>query len=432
MSANEGGLSHHQPRRQCSLHSTVHKLSLAERGHLPAPRASPSCDVVPPAVNASSPIPGDLGGEALGGEAAADAALRLVMHTLPLDARACAACVCRAWRDAARLPSRLQELTFEGCHRRIRKSPFLMLLSRAGASLSRLLIYDTNVRSDVTAFAVVRALSDGGCSQLRQLVLFPTRTRFGNFSMKQQLTAESLGLLMKACPQLEQLDCRIKSTTDDCLVVLQALATLSGSVNLDLGWNAFPALTATLPRCITKLRFGNHPFEDACTILFKDLCSNTSLVELHIGSFCGRTSIGFETPIPSLVAEMLRVNSTLEKLTIDGLQINDADVALIADSLCSNTRLTSLSLKGNPIMDAGAFALTAMLSKNSTLVCLDLSNTLIERDGVSSLASSLNFREDFTCLAFESMPLANYKARELQREFREFPAFKISTDSDRW
>jgi hypothetical protein len=308
-----------------------------------------------------------------------------------------------------------------------------MLLSRAGASLSRLLIYDTNVRGDVTAFAVVRALSDGGCSQLRQLVLFPTQTRFGNSSVKQQLTAESLGLLMKACPQLEQLDCRIKSTADDCLVVLQALATLSGSVNLDLGRNAFPALTATLPRCITKLRSSERPCEDACTILFKDLRSNTSLVELHIGSSCGRTPIlGFETPILSLVAEILRVNSTLEKLTIGGLQINDADVALIADSLCSNTSLTSLSLKGNPIMDAGAFALTAMLSKNSTLVCLDLSMTLIERDGVSSLASSLNFRKDVTCLAFDWMPLANYTARALLLQFREFPAFKISTDSDRW
>jgi hypothetical protein len=240
---------------------------------------------------------------------------------------------------------------------------------------------------------------------------------------------------MKACPQLEQLDCRIKAPPDDCLVVLQALATLSGSVNLDLGWNAFPVLTATLPRCITKLRFGNYPFEDACTILFKDLCFNTSLVELHIWghiwSYCGRAPIlGFETSIPSLVAEMLRVNSTLEKLTIDGLQINDADLALIADSLCSNTKLTSLSLKGNPITDAGAFALTAMLSKNSTLVCLDLSMTLIERDGVSSLASSLNFREDFTCLAFDSMPLANFTARALLLQFREFPAFKISCVQD--
>ena len=419
------------------------KPSLSARGLLPAPRTLSSLgDTVSESTCGVRP------------EASTFSALLLVLHGLPLDARACCACVCKAWRDAAHTPALWLDVSFEGCQRRITKAVLQNLLSVSGTSLLRLSLHDSPcVSADITAFAVTRALCVGGCTELRELVLFPERKRYGKQARKQQLTSEFVGLLLQNCPALEHLESRIQGDSKYCAHILAALCSLSGHVSLDMRFDSIPVLSSEFPRCITELRFGDSVpplseeldaqemsrrlrFESACTSLFNDLCLNGTLAKLHItGSFCriwGTRDFDGTGAIFS-IAESFRTNTSLKELVLKGIYVNDSNVLLLSKSLCVNRTLTVLSLEANPIQNAGAFALAEMLRTNCALTSLDPSNTPIRREGVSALAEVLALRDNISRLAFNSMSsLSNSDARALQSLHRRYPAFDISTDSDSW
>jgi hypothetical protein len=64
-------------------------------------------------------------------------ALSMLLPLLPLDCRARAACVCRAWRAAAAHPDLWDELRFERCAAHVTDAALASLCARAGAALRR-------------------------------------------------------------------------------------------------------------------------------------------------------------------------------------------------------------------------------------------------------------------------------------------------------
>jgi hypothetical protein len=95
-------------------------------------------------------------------------ALSLLLPLLPLDARARAASVCRAWRAAAANPLLWEELNFERCTARVSNATLAQLCARSGAAL-RTLRLDKNVFEHVSDYGVLAALRGGGCTGLSAL-----------------------------------------------------------------------------------------------------------------------------------------------------------------------------------------------------------------------------------------------------------------------
>jgi hypothetical protein len=126
-------------------------------------------------------------------------ALLLLLPLLPLDCRARAACVCRAWRAAAAHPGLWKELSFEGCKARVDNATLTLLCARAGAAL-RTLCLDAGACKRVTFVGTVTALRGGGCAGLRRLDMPNNVCQWEKcFPL---LSAETAQQLAAACPML--------------------------------------------------------------------------------------------------------------------------------------------------------------------------------------------------------------------------------------
>ena len=144
--------------------------------------------------------------------------LSLLLPLLPLDCRARAASVCRAWRAAAAHPSLWEELSFERCAVSITNATLAALCARAGAAL-RTLSLEGEACARVTDRGLVLALRDGGCTGLRRL-----STPLGLLELdSESLTAEQAQQLAAACPKLTHTACAVRCSALDAAAVVAAL-----------------------------------------------------------------------------------------------------------------------------------------------------------------------------------------------------------------
>ena len=131
--------------------------------------------------------------------ARAHAALVQVLRLLPTDARACAACVCRAWRDVAADAALWHTLWFDDDDSAssdwLSNATLERLCARAGAALRELRLDSTYEIQVADLFTALRA---GGCADVRRL------TACFDFNVEQ---AQQLAAL---CPVLEHLDCWVR------------------------------------------------------------------------------------------------------------------------------------------------------------------------------------------------------------------------------
>jgi len=72
------------------------------------------------------------------------------------------------------------------------------------------------------------------------------------------------------------------------------------------------------------------------------------------------------------IGEALKTNTNLKKLTLKGLEVDDAGVAVIADGLTHNKSVNTLVLEKNKIGSVGAEAIANALKQNTTLTELNL------------------------------------------------------------
>ena len=85
----------------------------------------------------------------------------------------------------------------------------------------------------------------------------------------------------------------------------------------------------------------------------------------------------------------LVLNSTIEMLFLDDNFVGDYGTRLLADSLKNNRTLVNLSLAGNDIKEAGAKVLAELLRTNTTLTDLYLEGNVIGDNGMIALCESL-------------------------------------------
>ena len=152
-----------------------------------------------------------------------EALLLLLLPLLPLDARARAACVCRAWRAATAHSGLWEALSFERCAARVSNATLASLCARAGAQL-RTLYLDAEACTRVSAAGMLAALRDGGCTGVRRLRGSP-RYWF-DFNWPSELTAQEVQQLVAACPVLQYAECSLRCSIPDATAALTALPGL--------------------------------------------------------------------------------------------------------------------------------------------------------------------------------------------------------------
>ena len=281
--------------------------------------------------------------------------LSLLMPLLPLDARARAACVCRAWRVATAAPPLWEELSFERCAAGVSDAALAALCARAGAALRELRL-DSDACTGVTSAGMPAALRDGGCTGVRRLWGPPRDEYSAERWTKELLTTEMVQQLAVACPMMEHAACSVRCHLSHAAAVVTALPG-----PLELTCDSFSDAGATqlaerlrASTALTSLDLSFNSIGDAAmTNLAECLRFNATLTTLVLaGNRIGDTGA-------TRLAESLRINATLTRLNLSFNEIGAAGATQLAESLRNNITLTSFSLSLNNIGDAGARALRA-------------------------------------------------------------------------
>ena len=240
-------------------------------------------------------------------------ALSFVLPSLPPDARARAACVCRAWRTAAAAPALWEELQFEDCAVRINDAALEALCARAGAALRTLsMSLEGGACARVTGDGMLAALRGGGCTGLRRL---------STEAFWLWLTTEQVQQLAAACPTLTHTACAVRCSLLDAAA---AAAALPGPLLLNCS---------------------NCNSSEGLMQLAECLRVNATLTSLNLRlNYIGHDGA-------RQLAESLRVNATLTSHDLSNNRIGDAGARQLAESLRVNATLTNLDLGGNGIAD---------------------------------------------------------------------------------
>ena len=331
--------------------------------------------------------------------------LSLLLPLLPLDARACAACVCRAWRAAAAAPALWTELSFERCAARVTDAVLASVCARAGAAL-RTLRLDSDACTRVTGAGMVAALRGGGCADVHLLkaplpdarVPFHPTLRLPEARVPRKqtwLTAEQVQHLAAACPTLQHAACAVRCRLSDAAAVATALP---GPLMLECNGNDDADVTQ-LAECLrVNATLTSLDLWGCCigvagaTQLAECLRLNSALTSLDLrGSRIGDVGA-------TQLADCLRVNATLTSLNLRGNSIGDVGATQLADGLRVNAKLTSLNLQRNSIVEAGAIQLADCLRVNTTLTSLNVDNNFINDAGATQLVECLSTNTTLTSL----------------------------------
>ena len=113
------------------------------------------------------------------------------------------------------------------------------------------------------------------------------------------------------------------------------------------------------------------------------------------------------------LAEALKVNSALTMLALDDNGIGGQGATGLADALKVNSTLTWLNLNGNGIGDQGATGLSKVLIVNSALTVLDLEDNGIGDQGGTGLAEALKVNSALTELNLTNNRIGDQGATDL-------------------
>lgn len=109
---------------------------------------------------------------------------------------------------------------------------------------------------------------------------------------------------------------------------------------------------------------------------------------------------------------LLKVNSTLQELTLLGNNITPACANILADALSINCTLTYLNISANHLGDDGVKALAAAINENSTLTSLKVSMCDFSDQGAEALAKMLNTNKTLTTLKCKANQITNAGATQ--------------------
>ena len=378
-------------------------------------------------MNAATPAARELAAASRWGGESCDElalALSLLLRVCPLESRARAACVCRAWRAAAAHPDLWQELRVERGLRTVTPATLASLCARAGAGLRTLSLHAYTC-SAITTADLLAALRGGGC------------TGTGHLSATAWFTAEQAQQLAAACPMLRHSACKIECSLAEAAAAWTALPGPL-TVKCRAQGEADAALLAQCLRdnaSVTALTLNDHIGVAGATQLAACLRTNTTLTSLHLaGSGLGdegaaqlAQGLGVNTTLTSLrlifcgfgvagatrLAECLRVNKTLSLLHLSLISIGDEGAAQLAEGLRVNTTLKTLSLVLNEIGAAGISQLAECLRGNTGLTTFHTVGNNIGNAGVTQLAACLRVNTTVTTLVLQNTHMDDAGAMQL-------------------
>ena len=120
-----------------------------------------------------------------------------------------------------------------------------------------------------------------------------------------------------------------------------------------------------------------------------------------------------------LLAQALRVNTSISSLALCSNFIGAEGANLLAQALSVNTSLSSLSLRRNCIGSDGASSLARALRLNNSLSSLNLSLNFIGDDGANSLAQALRLNSSLSSLDLSSNSIGDEGTNSLAKALRK-------------
>jgi NLR family CARD domain-containing protein 3 len=154
---------------------------------------------------------------------------------------------------------------------------------------------------------------------------------------------------------------------------------------------------------------------DGAVVFANALASNRALNELDLsGTVLDEAGV-------SAIAKALCENYSLQCLLLTNTELYDDGAIEIAEMLKRNSSLVKLMLASNFVHDAGAAAIARALKVNSTLTELDLTGNIISDPGATALLNTLN---EHNC-TLERMGLGDNLliARALQKSIHDVLGF---------
>eukprot|EP00948_MAST-09A_sp_MAST-9A-sp1_P001677 g1677.t1 len=128
----------------------------------------------------------------------------------------------------------------------------------------------------------------------------------------------------------------------------------------------------------------------------RGMTNGSSGVPQQLGVHCDvcGTCIGYKDSVKDnegaeAIAYALKINKTLERLSLSKNDITDEGAEAMADALKVNETLDHLNFYSNRIEDQGAVAIADALKVNKTLVSLDLQGNGITDEGAEAIATAL-------------------------------------------
>ncbi|XP_067042145.1 NLR family CARD domain-containing protein 3-like [Acropora muricata] len=126
----------------------------------------------------------------------------------------------------------------------------------------------------------------------------------------------------------------------------------------------------------------------------------------------------YHSEITNLLAQALKVNTSLSSLCLTGNSIDAGRADLLAQGLRANTSLSFLNLSENPIRDKGASSLAQALRVNTSLSSLGLRDNCIGMEGASSLAQGLRVNTFLSSLNLSQNSIGDEGTNSLAQALR--------------
>ena len=147
-------------------------------------------------------------------------------------------------------------------------------------------------------------------------------------------------------------------------------------------------------------------------LTFNSTVSSLQLERWHISIYQS------EHEITNLLAQVLRVNTSLSSLLLCASLIGAEGANSISQALAVNTSLSSLDLSYNSIGYEGASSLAQALRVNTSLSSLGLRDNSIDADGANSLAQSLRVNTSLSSLQLYKNAIGDKGANSLAEALR--------------
>lgn len=211
--------------------------------------------------------------------------------------------------------------------------------------------------------------------------------------------------------------------TDLILPGIAQLISHSDSITeIDLSSNQFTAdgiklLSESISQSqsLTHLSFAyNDIGDEGCLLIINALRVNRTITNINLsntgmthnaltilGSIIGQINrlkvIHIDTPYPKISPDVaarrfllsLRINDSIQELSLSGARIGDDSAVHLADALAQNKTLTKLRIRSNNISCVGAEKIAKALKENKTLEVLDISGNRLGDKGAEAFAEML-------------------------------------------